>query len=218
VTTNIVFIQAGISAAGIVIQLYIAWRSRKQSAQQSEDTLDMQRLVSHRATAAFVADKRQKWIDELRTDMAFHLALSQEIAWKWDALRSRTTLRISQEAHDDPARSHRILQEAADAFSVENGARDREHQERHFRITFRLNPREPLHITLRTCLGDVRTVLNKLQGSRTDADAKALMERMMTLIDQSTTLTEQVLKAEWDRVKQEVAYPEALMAKIPKPG
>ncbi|MFC5580976.1 hypothetical protein [Rhodanobacter terrae] len=211
-------VQAGISAAGIGIQLYIAWRSRQQSARQSQDTLDMQRLVSHRSTASFVADKRQRWIDELRTDMAFHLALSQEIVWKWDALRDRTALKVSQEANGDPAVVNRIEQEAADAFTAENGARDREHHERHIRLKFRLNPKEPLHIELRACLDNIRAVLNETQGARTEANAKALIGRMMTLIDRSATLTEQVLKAEWTRVKQEVAYPEALMATITQPN
>ncbi len=216
-TIEATLIQAGISAIGIAIQLGIALRSQKLSAKQSQDTLDMQRLVSHRSTASFVADKRQKWIDELRTDMAFHLALSQEIVWKWDALRSKTALKISQQSSGDPTVATRISQEAADTFSDENGARDREHQERHIRLKFRLNPKEPLHIELRACLDDIRTFTNATQSARTEAEANALIDRMMHLIDRSATLTEEVLKAEWTRVKQEVAYPEALMATIPKP-
>lgn len=216
-TTEAVFVQTGISAVGIAIQLYIAWRSRKQSAEQAKDTLGMQLFVSHRATASFVGDKRQKWIDELRVDMASHLALSQEMAWKWDALRGRTALKVGQEAKGSQEAAARIQQEAADAFSSENGARDREHQERHFRIKFRLNPKEPLHISLRTQLDNIREVLTDIQRSRSETDLSALMGRMMNLIDQSAMLTEQVLKAEWIRVKQEVAYPEALMATIPKP-
>lgn len=87
-------IAAIIAFGGILVQLLIAYLGRRQTAQQ----LDLQQLVSHRTTASFVADKRQKWIDELRTDMAFHLALSQEIVWKWDAMRSRAALRADQEA------------------------------------------------------------------------------------------------------------------------
>lgn len=177
----------------------------------------MQRLVSHRTTASFVADKRQKWIDELRTDMAFHLALSQEIVWKWDSVRSRAALKVEQEAKDCQAAKSQIFQEIVDSFSMENGARDREHQERHIRIKFRLNPTEDLHIKLRMCLDEIRGILNKTQSARSKEEASVLIDEMVGKISHATELTEKVLKYEWSRVKQEVAYPEALMASIPEP-
>ena len=107
-----------IAAGGVATQFLIAHLSRRQITKQ----LDLQHLVSHRATATFVADKRQKWIDELRMDMAFHLALSQEIVWKWDGMRSRTALRVQEEALDvagkvDMTKAGKIWQDAADAFS-----------------------------------------------------------------------------------------------------
>ncbi|WP_350313551.1 hypothetical protein OHJ28_07960 [Dickeya fangzhongdai] len=207
-----------IAAAGIAAQLLIAYLSRRQISRQ----LELQHLVSHRTTASFVADKRQKWIDELRTDMAFHLALSQEIVWKWDSIRQRTKLRIEEEAVDangkyDSVKAKNISQEAADAFSPENGARDREHQERHTRIMFRLNPKEDLHITLRECLYLIRDALSKIQGVSTQDEANMYLEETIRLIDEAQKHTEAILKAEWQRVKQEVAYPEALMSAIPKP-
>lgn len=214
--SEILYLQVAVSAIGVLLQLFIGERSRRQLAKQSEDSLAVQRMVSNRATASFVADKRQKWIDELRTDVASHLALSQEIVWKWDAIRSRTALRGSHGSNGDQA-AVLTQQDAADAFSAENGARDREHQERHIRIKFRLNPQEPLHIELRSCLDEIRAVLNGTQSAPTDDVAKVLGQKMRILIDQSTMLTEQVLKAEWKKVKQEVAYPEALMATIPEP-
>lgn len=207
-----------IAIAGVAAQLLIAYLARRQIARQ----LDLQHLVSHRTTASFVADKRQKWIDELRTDMAFHLALSQEIVWKWDYMRQRAELRIQEEAVNavgkvDPAKAGKILQEAADAFSPENGARDREHQERHTRIMFRLNPQEDLHIELRQCLEFIRAALSKTQGAKTPAEAKMLLEETTLLIGKAQEHTETILKAEWQRVKQEVAYPEVLMSAIPNP-
>jgi hypothetical protein len=214
---EIPLLQTAVSAIGVLLQLFIAERSRRQLAKQSDDTLDVQRLVTHRATASFVADKRQKWIDELRADMAFHLALSQEMIWKWDAIRSRTALKVAQEAKN-PAETDRILQEAADAFAKENGARDREHQERHIRIKFRLNPKEALHIELRFCMEEIRAVLEGSQSAKNEAAAKILVQKMKSLIDKSAELAEQVLKAEWNRVKQEVAYPDALIATIPDPN
>lgn len=48
------------------------------------------------------------------------------------------------EGKNDRVKTVKINQNAADAFATENGARDREHYERHFRIMFRLSPKEPL--------------------------------------------------------------------------
>ncbi len=207
-----------IAAGGVATQFLIAHLSRRQITKQ----LDLQHLVSHRATATFVADKRQKWIDELRMDMAFHLALSQEIVWKWDGMRSRTALRVQEEALDvagkvDMTKAGKIWQDAADAFSPENGARDREHQERHIRIMFRLNPKKDLHIKLRECLDFIRVALNKTQSANTVAEAKTLLDETLRLVSEAQKHSEAILKAEWQRVKQEVAYPEVLMARIPKP-
>lgn len=209
--------QIVVSVLGVGVQLYITERSRRQTAMQSKEALDMQRFMSHRSTAAFVADKRQKWIDELRTDMAFHLALSQEIVWKWDSVRSRAVIKIEQDSKDCRATKSEIPQEIADSFSIENGARDREHQERHIRIKLRLNPSENLHIQLRTCLDEIREILNNTQSASSKKDASDLIMEMFNKISHATELTEKVLKYEWNRVKQEVAYPEALMSSIPEP-
>uniref|UniRef100_UPI002360E762 hypothetical protein n=1 Tax=Providencia rettgeri TaxID=587 RepID=UPI002360E762 len=161
------------------------------------------------------------WIDELRTDMAFHLALSQEIVWKWDALRERAKLRVTEDATDangnvDQIKAREIYQEAADAFSPENGSRDREHQERHTRIMFRLNPQEKLHIMLRDCLIDIRSTIVKHQGIKTQNEAQLQLDEMFRLINEAQKHTETILGAEWRRIKQEVAYPEVLMSTIPK--
>jgi hypothetical protein len=43
------------------------------------------------------------------------------------------------------------------------------------------------------------------------------LERAFSLINQAQTHTEAILKAEWQRVKQEVAYPDVLMSNIPNP-
>ncbi|WP_400564396.1 hypothetical protein ACFELC_23660 [Pseudomonas aeruginosa] len=212
------WLTVGVAIIGVLTQFFIAYLGRRQVKKQ----LDLQHLVSHRTTATFVADKRQKWIDELRTDMAFHLALSQEIVWKWDAMRDRTALRVREEATDangviNGKNADRIRQEAADAFSPENGARDREHQERHIRLLFRLNPKEQLHVGLRECLGAIRDVLKKTQSAKSEDDARKFIGETLQLVEQAQKYTEAILKAEWTRVKQEVAYPETLMETIPKP-
>lgn len=207
-----------IAVCGIMAQLLIAYLTRRQIAKQ----LDLQQLVSHRTTAAFVADKRQKWIDELRTDMAFYLALSQEIVWKWDVVRSLVKTRTKEEAVNaveklDPAKVSKILQDAAEAFSSENGARDREHHERHVRIMFRLNPKKDSHIKLRECLDSIRLMFGKIQNANTESEASILVDGALRLIEEAQKFTEDILKAEWQRVKQEVAYPEVLISTISSP-
>lgn len=79
------------ATAGIIGQLNIARKNRLQLSLQAKDTLAIQRTVTERAAATFIADKRQKWIDELRTDMAAHLSLSSEIVWKWETVRATET-------------------------------------------------------------------------------------------------------------------------------
>ena len=212
------WLTVGVAACGVLVQFLIAYLGRRQVRKQ----LDLQHLVSHRSTASFIADKRQHWIDELRTEMAFHLALSQEIIWKWDGLRMGAAQRVESEAKDKdgiyaPARVDQIHQEEADKFSPENSKREREHHEGHIRIMFRLNPTEDLHIQLRQCLDNIRYVMNKMQGAKTLDANRECVSRMLALVGEAQTHTEAILKAEWQRVKQEVAYPEALMATISKP-
>lgn len=215
---ELIYWQVIISALGVVIQIYIAERNRRQTAKQSKELLDIQLLVSHRNTASFVAEKRQKWIDELRTDMAFHLALSQEIVWKWDAIRSRAATEIAQSNGISQEKWNSILQKYADSFSIENGARDREHQERHILITLRLNPKEDLHVELRKCLDKMRDLINRTQSTKSKEEASEIISEMIKKVSLGAELTEKILKHEWSRIKQEVAYPDALMATIPEPN
>ncbi|HBR0756283.1 MULTISPECIES: hypothetical protein [Klebsiella] len=198
---------------GVTLQATIAFFGWRYTAKNTRDTLDIQQLVSNRATASFIAEKRQKWIDELRADMAFYLSLSQEIIWKWDAIRTSTSQKVEQEANGDQHKAMEIAQSITDVFGQENGARDREHQERHIRIKFRLNPEESLHMQLRNYLDEIRNLLVKNQSN---ANPEYIM-RMKSLIESATETTEKVLKEEWTRLKQEVAYPDALMRTISRP-
>lgn len=153
---------------GVSLQAAIAILGWRYAAKNTRDTLDIQELVSNRTTASFIAEKRQKWIDELRSDMAIHIAQSQEIVWKWQAIKDTTSERVEvllnaafegniEKIKDEKkieAKRNEIVQKMLDDFSKENGARDREHQERHIRIKFRLNPKE--HNDLRDLLDKIR--------------------------------------------------------------
>ncbi|HHS9906328.1 TPA: hypothetical protein ACTW30_004537, partial [Klebsiella pneumoniae] len=99
--------------------------------------------------------------------------------------------------------------------SKENGARDREHQERHLRIKFRLNPKE--HKDLRDLLDKIRENVLSAQGATLGIKIYNINNELGVRLDSATVLTQGILKEEWQRIKQEVAYPESLIAKIPKP-
>ncbi|CAN7246298.1 hypothetical protein LJR034_000918 [Caballeronia sp. LjRoot34] len=198
------------------VQMRVAEENRQQLVKQTTDTLELQRLVTNRAAASFVADKRQKWIDELRTDMATHLAQSQEILWKWDAVRSKAE-HLKASGNLAPTALAAKTQEAADEHSKENGQRDYQHQERHIRIRFRLNPKEDSHIKLRGYLDEIRALLSQTQMAQEREAALAVIRRMQVLINIASDLTQEILKTEWTRVKQEVAYPDMLLSKIPVP-
>lgn len=202
---------------GVSLQAAIAILGWRYTAKNTQDTLDVQHLVSERATASFIAEKRQKWIDELRTDMAFHLALSQEIAWTWEAMKKNAADKVETLVNGDESKRKIIVQNILDDFSKENGQRDREHQERHIRIKLRLNPDEEIHVTLREQLDCIRLLFPKIRSATKGEAMTQLIDEMMGVVDAATETTQEILKKEWQRLKQEVAYPDSLMDTIPRP-
>jgi hypothetical protein len=193
------------------MQIRIADENRNQLMKQSNESIGMQRLITNRTIAAFIADKRQKWIDELRVDMAAHLALSQVIAWKW--------LALYQEA-ESVKLGGTLVKEAVDMldkFSDGNGTRDHEHQERHIRLLLRLNGKEEAHIMLIGTLNEIRRLVSDLGLAKSSSNAFLLVKEMEQKIADATQQTNGVLKDEWTRIKQEVAHPEHLLSTIPSP-
>ncbi|CAG9186117.1 hypothetical protein [Cupriavidus pampae] len=207
----------------VITNIYLARKSRSQVLEQAANqfrqaalSLDVQRTSTVRSAATFIAEKRQKWIDELRSDVATHLAESQEYLWKWDAVREQwvtlhndATIPLDQRTTE----ANKLLS----VFSEKNGAIDRSHQERHHRLRLRLNPSEPLHMELRNILDEIRKIFRDTQASRSRESAIALIKRLSDLVTKADTLTSTILKTEWDRVKQEAAYPAEMIAKIPPP-
>lgn len=197
-----------------LINARVSLRITRATLAQAKEGLEVQRLASNRSTASFIADKRQKWIDELRADMASHLAESQEIIWKWAAVRA-----TANELQDDTSLTEdereKRFKVIFSEFSKANSELDRKHQERHHRLRFRLNPKEQSHITLRRNLDEIRKILVQTNpNSRFPAEQAKNMNRVKKLVLHSDDLTNVILKREWERVKQEVAYPEKMIAKI----
>ncbi|WP_310630703.1 hypothetical protein [Paraburkholderia sp.] len=149
--------------------------------------------------------------------MAAHLAESQEYLWKWDGVRQRCAELMSDLAIALDERAAKTKQLARE-FSDKNGVIDRSHQERHHRLRFRLNPNEPSHSKLRDYLDEIRKIFDDTARAKDRETAIALIARVQLLVGEADTLTSEILKTEWERVKQEVAYPEQMIAKIPPPA
>lgn len=213
---NNVIWQLLVSFIGIAMQVAIAFFSQRLVAKQGKETLDVQRLVSHRATASFIAEKRQRWIDELRVDISFYLALSQEIIWKYDAGREKSRLFKNENPKATQIEIDDNNQRIADSLSHEIGLRDRTHQESYIKLKLRLNSKEDQHIELRNLLDNTRQIIQQTQAASDLLTTKKLIIQMKDTINQIIDLTEQVLKKEWTRVKQEVAFPDLLIQSIPK--
>jgi hypothetical protein len=207
---------AVIAGLGIAAQLGIASWSRRQAEKLSADTIAVQVTGQHRTVAAFIAAKRQKWIDELRADAATHLAESQEYVWKWIGLRNHIDEVMKDEQLEPDDRLAKAKEYRYD-FSEKNGVLDRSHQERHHRLRFRLNPKELDHSQLREILDEIRKLFSDVAMGKGREPDSALIQRAQKLVEDADTLTSEILKTEWERVKQEVAYPDHMITKIPPP-
>ncbi|MGQ7243686.1 hypothetical protein ACUN9V_09505 [Salinicola sp. V024] len=206
----VIYGQLAIAAAGVVIQMLVARLNNKSTEKRARDTLEVRKLESARSVNAFIADKRQIWIDELRKDMAHYLALSQEIAWKWDACRAEV-----DEYYDElilTTNNESLVVEMVNEFRIKkvremseiNGQNDRLHQETHIRIKFRLNPREDEHINLRVMMDNMRIDLSVIQSETFHAKHAELINSVINKVEEGSRLTEIILKKEWEKVKAEV--------------
>lgn len=208
-----------IAAAVSLLNAHRQLRQSRDNLKHAKDTLNEQRTANTRSAATFIADKRQEWIDELRADMATHFAASQEIMWKWTEIREDVKALNENSTLSDTQRKEQ-LSALLTGISSTNSELDRKHQERHFRLRFRLNPnpREEKHVALRANLDEIRTILVNSHPSQPEShELEQATFRVKALVAESDSLTTAILKEEWDRVKQEVAYPDLMIAKIPPP-
>ncbi|WP_193100785.1 hypothetical protein [Burkholderia sp. Z1] len=210
-------IAASVAMLAAVIAALVSLRNTRKTLDHAKETLDVTRASSARTASTFIADKRQKWIDELRSDMAAHLAESQEYVWRWLGLRTHTEeiMRDCSIAEDQRLAAATLYRHE---FSKNNGALDRSHQERHHRLRFRLNPAEPAHLQLRANLDAFRKLFTDVAKGADREPDNVLIQRAEDLVAQTDKLTNEILKTEWERVKQEVAYPDKMIAKIPPPA
>lgn len=219
---------------GVLSSLATTWFTQYKTAKNTQLTNDTQRFISNRNAATFISDKRQKWIDDIRHDMAIHLASSLEYVQKWEVIRTdinecnsdmddkireyvqdyinqpicdestlRKELNIILDGYLEKTKELRLI------FREQNGDLDKKHLENHFRIKFRLNPREENHRKLIENLDNIRETMKKIQLS-SENTAKCI-QNMELLISESQKLTEIILKSEWERIKQEIVSPDLLI-------
>lgn len=200
-----------------LINARVSIRNTRATLAQAKEALDVQRLASNRVAASFIAQRRQEWIDKLREDISTYLAQSQEIIWKWAAVRSAVADLVNDERLGDEVRQDKVIF-LISQFSKENGEHDRNHQERHFRLRFRLNPKERLHIELRNNIDEIRRIVSEVNpNSSSPDDQRQNIITIKSLLSHSDELATAILKDEWTRVKQEVAFPEVMISRIPPP-
>ncbi|WP_110641826.1 hypothetical protein [Salinicola sp. CPA57] len=220
-----------ISGVGIFAQMAIASgnnkavdkRAKTELAQREEEFRDLvsreasnyeqRKLESDRAVNAFIADKRQAWIDELRKDVAHYLALSQEIAWRWAAIRSEVNdyRKGLKNELDKGGVSNVDIEDAVESYATRvakdfvegNGERDRVHHEILFMIMFRLNPGEKKHQSLRGVLSEIRKNLHELQQEKEHSARRKIMNAVKNGVKKAEEVTEEVLKDEWEKIKIE---------------
>ena len=204
------------SVSGVSLQVIVAWWGARLTSRNARATLDVQRLVTERSASSFIAEKRQKWIDELRTDVARCLALGQEISEAWRAWFSFTGEILDQVARDPRDQLDEIENYRRGLVNV-NAPRDREHSEHLLRIRMRLNLAEGTHQDLMRALFQMRATLDELAeaAKRQQYGHNAKFDSIDADVQHASTFASMILKQEWNRLKREVAHPDQLLASIP---
>ncbi|SDR55168.1 hypothetical protein SAMN05443245_7615 [Paraburkholderia fungorum] len=211
-----------IGALSILGNIYLAFKSRNQVIDQAASqfkqaaaSLDVQRTSTARAASTFIADKRQKWIDELRTETSHYIALTLELTEAWKRLCDAMN-EVWYEVNRSPQDQ---LDECADLrskFEHSIAASNSEHYQLLVRVTMRLNNDELTHQGLINALRKLRGLLADLQV-RAQQDRTDIRDLLILTESESqfaTGFTKSILKEEWQKLKREVADPERLIADI----
>lgn len=198
---------AGLVAA-LIAPLVSIWNTRR--------SLDVQRLTNARSASTFIADKRQKWIDDLRTDASKYLSLSLETAEAWKQLYWKCGKEHDEHFDHDPQNVLKFCESLHINFLNENATRDSEHHQLYMRIILRLNNEEEAHQRLMTTLDELRTHMRDLATAalRGSYSNQKLFDSIAVTLDYAAAYTKIILKEEWQRLKREIADPNGLINEI----
>jgi hypothetical protein len=201
--------------AALLAALVSLWNTRK-TLDVLRRSLDVQRLTNARAVSTFIADKRQKWIDDLRNDVSKYLALSLETAEAWKQVYWKCGNEYDANSDRDPLGTLKACESTRVEFLGANALRDSEHHQLYMRILLRLNNDEKAHQDLTVTLGGLRAHMRDLavaalKGSYSN---QKLLDTIAEDLSLAAESTKAILKEEWQRLKCEVADPDKLIFEI----
>ncbi|WLH16095.1 hypothetical protein [Pseudomonas simiae] len=195
-------------ATALIAGIVSIWNTRR--------SLEVQRLTNVRSASTFIADKRQKWIDDLRTDASKYLSLSLETSEAWKQLYWVCGNEYDEHWDHDPQNVLKVCESLRIKFLSENATRDSEHHQLYMRIILRLNNDEAAHQRLITSLDELRTHMSDLATAalRGSYSNQKLFDSIALTLDCAAAYTKIILKEEWQRLKREIADPDRLIHEI----
>ncbi|WP_186027369.1 hypothetical protein [Burkholderia gladioli] len=214
---------AGAALASIAGNIYLARKNRSQvieqaakSFQQAAESLDVQRTSTARAAATFIADKRQKWIDDLRDDVSLYVALTKEIVAGWRRIFSRLGSRWDEIGPPRAPRELEVYSEDVRKFAEGIAERDSLHAQALTRIMLRLNGEERAHQELTEALYEVRAALGIVSrnADRHEYANQEIYEVIDNQLQRAQISAKVILSEEWRKLKREVANPDRLIENI----
>lgn len=209
-------IAATVALTGAVIAALVSLHNTRKTLHQSRESLDIQRASSARPAATFIAEKRQKWVDDLRTDVSQYVALTSEMTEGW----KRTFSRLSDDWGNQPPETQSELNQFTRetlGFAASIAERDSQHYQLLTRILLRLNNDEVAHVGLVDRLFKIRSLLADLNMNATVRHIYANQDIYQGIeheLQFAQVYTKAILKEEWQKLKREVANPERLIRDI----
>lgn len=206
---------ATLALFGVVIASIVSLRNTGKTLKQSKEALEIQRASSTRPAATFIADKRQKWIDDLRDDASLFVALTQEIADSWKRATSKFNIEWENER---PYSQDQLDYYTNLAIAHAASIAERDSLQAHLltRIMLRLNIEEHAHRELTDLFYRVRAGVRLL--SQNAANHEYSNQDIYDSIDSHLQLAQvygkAILAEEWRKLKREVADPERLIKEI----
>lgn len=140
------------------------------------------KIAKRQIRASNVSSKRQVWIDELRREVAVSLTLAAHI----------------QELHrPDPDLNRKEFLATMD----DKAAAQFRLNETQMLIKLRLNPNETSHNELLAAFEELRQATPDPQPGETEEDQQRLVAEFKTVRAKVLTVTQKILKNEWERVR-----------------
>lgn len=188
--------------ATAVVQLFSAYQQRTHErkvadeesaeiARLAENKLAMLDATSQRKANAKVAQMRQVWINELRSDTAIYLALWQDMAFRWEAMIADP----SQKAFGSVT---------AESLSAPIAKMRHDAHELKLRIVMRLNPGERKHTDLRNLLVELEDAVSQFQRDKSQKLGGVILGEVDKAIQAIVEKQQEILKEEWRVVKREL--------------